>query len=152
MDVGSGTLQFYKVRTHLLVLLFKMAIPFAPILAAGKFIVTRPIVLPLFMFSGGLVYGAYDLSKLTGRALFRRDAAGEGWTTRAAGWVGGTGTLSTMMFLSPYKQNQKLLWQDMSFHSLKAAGMGILKFNMAALFMSGIVGGLSAAYALPNRK
>ncbi len=130
----------------------EMVLHVAPILAAGKFIITRPIIVPLAVFSGGLVYGAYDLSKITGRALFRRDAAGEGWGSRAVGWVCGTGTLSTMMFLSPYKNNQKLLWQDVSFHSLKAAGMGILKFNMAALFMSGIVGGLSAAYSLPGKR
>lgn len=124
---------------------------FPGVTVAAKFLVTRPIIIPLAVLSSGLVYGTYDLSKLFGRTLFRKDATEEGWISRSVGWVSGTGTLSTMMMMSPHKKAQKEMWKEISVRSMRTAG-SLLKFNAGALFMSGVVGGLCAAYSLPDKK
>ena len=45
---------------------------FAPFV---KFIVTRPIVIPVITMSAGLSYGTFDLSKSTTRALLSRKSS-----------------------------------------------------------------------------
>jgi hypothetical protein len=119
-----------------------------------KFVVTRPIVLPISLVSGGLLYGSFDLSKKFGTFLMSTDNTNASETSRWAafgiGSLTGVGTMSVRSFMSPYKAEQEAMWRDLSMSTLRTA-QKLVMYNAGTLAISGIAAGLATAYALPKK-
>ncbi len=120
-----------------------------PGLSIISFVVTRPIIIPVVVFSGGLVYGSYDISKRSGCFLFRRKTTQNTFTSYGIGTFTGIGVVSVRNFLSPYKKETEVMMKELSFQSLRTA-QKLVQYHISTIAIAGVVAGLSAAYSISH--
>lgn len=120
-------------------------------LGAVKFLVTRPVILPVGLLAGGLYYGSYKISKNVGTSIASTDPEQGGWMSTGIGMLSGVGVMSLRWILMPSKAEQAQMWQELTVSTLRR-GQRLIVYNAGTLALSGIATGLAAAYSLPPKK
>lgn len=116
---------------------------FAPMI---KFIVTRPVILPVATVGAGLSYGSFDISKGTTRALLGRKASQGTLLSYSCSVVVFGGTVFLRNLTSPHDFTVIELVKQNKMKELMANSRSLILRTGSTFAMAGVLSGAAYAY------
>lgn len=100
--------------------------------------------------STGVFYGTYDISKIASRYIMNKKETNPSVFQNAVSFIPGLGILYVSTLFNPFLDTQKELFNKFSFNAMKKYSSTVLRYNVGALVVAGVVSGITAAALTPS--
>ena len=111
-----------------------------------KFVVTRPVVIPVVTVGAGLSYGCFDISKATTRALLSRKSSEGTLLSYSCSFATFTGTVFLRNLTSPHDFTVMELVKQNKMKELMMNSRRLVLHQGATLAVAGILSGAYYAF------